>query len=174
MTAQQFITASDLFPWALAANPHITLDKIDSSTVDYANAQVETALFLLSLYDTIGSDHAKYSILQNAAKCYGMEKLNYDGKIRWSTGDVATTVEGPIKIEYQRWQPMFFFAQGDPGRFNSLLPHETWRMTGYRFVDAFVRYYWDAEGATETIQIKYDNYARGRGATEINEYYRYT
>jgi len=174
---QEFADRNRLFEMARGANPRITIDKIDDATLRYANNQVVSRLRISGIYSpaSIQETVQDFDMLQFAADCYGMEKLNYDGKVRWTTGDLLAVDEGPFKVKYQSWQPMFFFAQGDSGRFSNLLPHETWRMTGWNMVDAFTQsYFYNTEGWTGSVTILRDQYGRGKGATNINEHWRMT
>jgi hypothetical protein len=139
--------------------------------IDNANDRVDSQLSINSFFSTPDAGSTYYKNLQRAAESFGLEELNMMGKIRWSTGDVSSMKEGDFSIEYQKWQPMFFFAQGDSARFNNLLPHETWRMMGMRYIDAFIKSVSHHTGK-RTVAIFHDDYHRGHGRTDCNETWR--
>ena len=78
----------------------------------------------------------RFNLLWCAAVCMALEILCYLGKLKWTTGDVALERLNKVTYAYQRWQPMFFFAQGAAEPFYQLLPHDTYRMMGYAYVRA--------------------------------------
>jgi len=57
-----------------------------------------------------------------------LELISQRGQYHWNTGDVAEQQVGDVTTKYQRWSPMFFFAQGNAPGFYELLPHDSYRM----------------------------------------------
>ena len=72
---------------------------------------------------------------------------------------------GDIIHDYQRANPLFFFAQGTSESFMALLPYETFRMYGYAYCDAYVkRAFVERTGyATPQAVITFDKTSRGYG-----------
>lgn len=71
---------------------------------------------------------------------FSFEGLARHGLVEQSSGDVQTAKIGDMQTTFQRWQPMFFFAQGMAEGFYELLPHETYRMRGNRYIRAWRRW----------------------------------
>ena len=168
--SDQYVTKDEILALARSANPYLTSSDISDALFNFVNGRIEMELALRHVYDGVSSSHSCYKHVKNAALCYAMEFLNYVGKIRWGTGDMARLREGNFDIEFQRWQPMFFFAQGDSQKFNNLLPHETWRMMANKFMDAFAQCYFYKENRIQ-LAIWRDRTLRGRGALDAREYY---
>jgi hypothetical protein len=70
----------------------------------------------------------------SAGMCFYLEYLSMRGQIQQSSGDVKTHKVGDVMTDFQRWQPLFFFAKGMAEAFYELLPHETYRMKGFQFM----------------------------------------
>lgn len=169
MALQAFTDRTTVLSWARDGNPNLSAGDVTQNYPDFGNRKVHIELKLSKITGTIPTSHDSYDLLEMAATCYALEKLNSDGLLRWSTGDVAAEHDGFFRVEYQRWQPMFFFAQGDSRRFNNLLPHETWRMVGNKFVEAFVSDYNQGEGYLAP-SLFHDDYKRGYKALDFHEH----
>jgi hypothetical protein len=170
-TVQSFTDKATLLEHAKDANRFLTAADVTDATVQHANMKVSMALRTNGIQGTISTTEADYELLQMAAICFGLEKMCMDGKIRWSTGDIQSVTEVKFKTEYQKWQPMFFFAQGDSARLNNLLPHETWRMSAYKFVDSFIDSY-HKERYHDELAIFHDDFRRGYKAESTQEHWR--
>lgn len=53
-------------------------------------------------------------------------------------GIVKSEKIGEVEKQYENGMPMFFFAAGASDPFLQLLPHETWRMRGYKYVTQYI------------------------------------
>lgn len=81
----------------------------------------------------------RFNLLWAAVTTMALEILCNMGEVTWSTGDVAMQKLNKATYQFQRWQPMFFFAAGSSDPFKGLLPHDTYRMMAYSYVDAYCR-----------------------------------
>lgn len=174
MVLTAFTDRSTVLELARLGNPDLTLDDVPQSWIDMGNEKVSMMVTITGLdpVDDVKANHDCYSMLVQAANCFCLELLNYNGKMRWSTGDLSQVKQGNFELKYQAWQPMFFFATGEANKFKNLLPHETWRMMASMFVDAFVRCY-SKRQATNTYKPKifHDDYSRGYGRENASEHY---
>lgn len=89
----------------------------------------------------------RVNLLWAASLCYALEILCMQGIIEWSTGDVALRRLGKATHQYQRWQPMFFFAQGVSDPFMDLLPHRTYLMMSREYLKRYAnKNFYDKNG----------------------------
>lgn len=160
-----FATKADIWAFAVITNPSLTLDDVSDALVAQANAYVRGQVYQRKIYTSI-TDTEQF--LFHATVAAGCEELCRTGKITWTTGDLASVDEGMFKVQYQKWQPMFFFAKGAVGAFYKLLPHETWRMLAGSFIDSFADYYTNTKTTRYLGTMFHDRYKRGYGAE--NEY----
>lgn len=76
--------------------------------------------------------------LKFATMCFILALLCKARVITQSSGDVMRDLFGDVRHEYQKSNPLFFFAQGSSKPFKALLPYETFRMYAYEFVNGYV------------------------------------
>jgi hypothetical protein len=86
-----------------------------------------------------------------AGLCLFLEFLSMRGQVHWNTGDVAEQRVGEVTTKYQRWSPMFFFAQGHSPNFYALLPHDSYRMMSYELVRKWAKSNFKAENPNEVM-----------------------
>lgn len=105
----------------------------------------------------------RFNLLWSAAVCLAMELLCNIGDVKWATGDIALERLNKVTYAYQRWQPMFFFAQGAAEPFYQLLPHDTYRMMAYAYVRAYCRddFFKNYDSPTPIPRIAMDDSSRG-------------
>jgi hypothetical protein len=95
-------------------------------------------------------DDSKF-YLWGAGMALYLEMIAQRGQIHWNTGDVSEQQVGDVTTKYQRWSPMFFFAQGHAPNFYALLPHDSYRMMAYELVRKWFRHYFKKERPTEVM-----------------------
>jgi len=107
----------------------------------------------------------RFNLLWSATVCIALEILCNLGKLTWSTGDVALQKLNRVTYGFQRWQPMFFFAQGSAEPFYQLLPHDTYRMMAYAYVKAYCRddFFVQYGSPTPIPKVVRDDTSRGFG-----------
>jgi hypothetical protein len=166
-----YTTKAKLLSLARVGTPGLSGDVVTDDVVEQACDRVDSQLAVSSFFSSIDAGAVSYKFLQRAAENFGLEWLCMNGKVRWTTGDVQTIMEGNFKVDFQKWMPMFFFAQGDSARFNNLLPHETFRMMATKYVDAFIKAHAQANGR-RTVAIFHDDYRRGYKREDTWEHWR--
>jgi len=102
-----------------------------------------------------------YSILKAAEICFYMEHSAMARETENAFGAIKEETMGRYTKKYENGMPMFFFAQGSSTPFLELLPHETWRMRGYKYVTAYVDLYARLYCTAVYGAVTQDNTARG-------------
>lgn len=95
-------------------------------------------------------DDTKFYIWGAGMAMY-LEFLSMRGQVHWNTGDISEQQVGDITTKYQRWSPMFFFAQGDAAKFYALLPHDSYRMMAYELVRLWFNHKFKKDRPTEVM-----------------------
>lgn len=159
-----FITKSDIVAWV-----QIQLEDFDKSDlpdiiVDMAHAKVLAELVKRRV-KTLPKEDDENHFLKFGTMSFALELLCKSRKITQSSGDVLRDRFGDVIHDYQRSNPLFFFAQGTSESFMALLPYETFRMYGYAYCDAYVkRAFVERTGyATPQAIITFDKTSRGYG-----------
>jgi len=134
-----YITKADIVSWI---NIQITaIGEVDIPTIilEMAEAKVNATLVGRSV-KTMPTANDAQNFLKFAAFCFCLAILCKSRLVTQSTGDVLRDRFGDVVHDYQRANPLFFFAQGTSQSFMALLPYETFRMYAYAFCDAYMKY----------------------------------
>lgn len=137
MTVEKYATAADIVYFVRMFNPDFDEDKVGDRLLKITNAKIDGWIVEHGVNPRVKTD--KLNLLWAASICFALEMLCYTGDLAWSTGDVALQKLNKVTYGFQRWQPMFFFATGASDPFKGLLPHETYRMMAYAYVESFCR-----------------------------------
>jgi hypothetical protein len=139
------------------------LEMLDYADLDITSAHVPAVLTklittricgfieekLIVAFDSLAElDDSKFYIW-GAGMCLYLEFLSMRGQVHWNSGDVHSQQVGDVKTEYQRWAPMFFFAQGNAPGFYELLPHDSYRMMAFELIRKWQRHLFKKEKPTE-------------------------
>jgi hypothetical protein len=148
------------------------LADIDDRLHFLANADVN--VYLYNAYITPPVTDIGH-LLEAAELCFYMEQAGMVKQIENAFGVLREETIGNFTKRYENGMPMFFFAQGASLPFLNLLPHETWRMRGYKYVDSYLKAYWNANKGTRSQWgcVAQDTTARGYGAKETISDYDY-
>jgi len=84
-------------------------------------------------------------LLWAGSMCFWMEYLAERGQIQTFNGDVLESKIGDVTTRMQRWSPNNFFSVGGMKDLQSIMPHDTYRIQGYEFVENWKRWYFDLE-----------------------------
>ena len=156
---------SDVIAWIQTAGHYEELDESDipDQWLKVASAKIHTWLIEHKVNPTSTKITDKLNLLWAAAITFTLELLCYNEVINWSTGDIALHRLNKVTHQYQRWQPMFFFATGSSKGFVGLLPHETYRMMAYAFCEAYSqkKFFDKYERAVPIPKIVIDRTSRG-------------
>lgn len=136
-TFEKYTTKEDIVYFVRLFNSEFDEDKVNDRLLRMANSKVDAWIVEHGVSPRNISD--QLSLLWSATICIVLEILCNTGEMAWSTGDVAIQKLNKVTYGFQRWQPMFFFATGASDPFKGLLPHETYRMMAYAYVEAYCR-----------------------------------
>ncbi|PNX48636.1 MAG: hypothetical protein BV459_01960 [Thermoplasmata archaeon M11B2D] len=132
-------TAEEVMEYLEYATFELTVDKIAYSIISKMTTSeifrwLESEEIDIDSLDEINDP--KYYIW-SAGLCLYMEYLSMRGQIQQTSGDIKTHKVGDVMTDFQRWQPLFFFAKGMAEDFYNLLPHETYRMKALQFLQGW-------------------------------------
>lgn len=136
---------------------------INDTWADIALADVNTELLMEGIGANAGD---KNNLLKLAQICFYCDIAKNARQIEYVTGDVRGESMGrSYKKEYSNSMPMFFFAQGSSRPFFQLLPTETFRMRGYKYLQAYIRaYFYEKYGRRFVAPVvSQDVTSRGNG-----------
>lgn len=164
-----FISKSDIVAWVQLQLEDFIADDLPQIILDMATSKVLGELVKRRV-KTLPTEDDSNSFLKFATMSFALELLCKSRKITQSSGDILKDRFGDVRHDYQRSNPLFFFAQGTSESFMALLPYETFRMYGYAYCDSYVkRAYYDRTGYTQPQgSISFDKTSRGFG-WEIDE-----
>jgi len=137
MSVEKYATKDDIIFFVQMFNEDFEPEKVDDRLLKISNARVDAWIIEHGMRPQNITD--RFNLLWSAVVCFALEFLCYTGDLQWSTGDVALQRLNRVTYQFQRWQPMFFFATGSSDPFKGLLPHETYRMMAYAYVEAYCR-----------------------------------
>lgn len=136
-----YATNQEIYDMVKYLRPDFTVDDISDSIHSMAHADIIADFQKLN----IPSDAADYSgLLKQAEICFYVEVATMLREVEGGLGVVAEETMGSYTKKYASQMPMFFFAQGSNEPFLNLLPNETFRMRGFKYVQAFKRAYWNS------------------------------
>lgn len=136
--SSKYITKSELLQWIQEQVPDVT--NIPNRIMTKGHAMVDRTLVNMRVYD-IPTKNDKLGFLKEAASCFILALACKARVITQTSGELLTDAFGEVRYQFQRTQPMFFFAQGTAESFQRLLPHETLRMMAVEFCRAYKQYY---------------------------------
>ncbi len=160
-----FIEKSDVVAWVqIQLGDDFGKNDLPQIIVDMATTKVLAELVKRRV-KTLPTENDDNNFLKFATMSFVLELLCKSRKITQSSGDVLRDRFGDVIHDYQRSNPLFFFAQGTSESFMALLPYETFRMYGYAYCDSYMkRAFYDRTGNTIPHgRIAYDKTSRGFG-----------
>lgn len=160
----QFIEKADIVAWVQLQLEDFDNADLPEIIVEMATAKVLAELSKRRVHD-LPTEDDDFHFLKFATMSFSLELLCKSRKITQTSGDILRDGFGDITVDFQRANPLFFFAQGTSESFMALLPYETFRMYGYAFIDAWVkRDYYERTGNYIAVgTITFDKTSRGYG-----------
>jgi len=159
-----FIEKSDIVAWVQIQLEDFEEANLPDIFLDLATSKVLGELVKRRV-KTLPIENDENSFLRFATMCFCLDLLCKSRMITQTSGDMMRDRFGDVIHDYQRANPLFFFAQGTSESFMALLPYETFRMYGYAYVDAYVkRAFVERTGySAAEIVITFDKTSRGYG-----------
>ena len=134
-----FIEKADIVAWVqIQLGEDFSNDDLPQIIVDMATAKVLAELVKRRV-KTLPTVDDEFHFLKFGTMSFVLELLCKSRKITQSSGDVLRDRFGDVIHDYQRSNPLFFFAQGTSESFMALLPYETFRMYGYAYCDSYMK-----------------------------------
>jgi len=160
-----FIEKADIVAWVQIQLRDFEEADLPQIIVDMATAKVLAELVKRRV-KTLPKVDDENHFLKFGTMCFALELLCKSRKITQSSGDVLRDRFGDVIHDYQRSNPLFFFAQGTSESFMALLPYETFRMYAYAYCDSYMkRAFYERTGNTIPHgRITFDKTSHGFGA----------
>ena len=137
----KYIDKNEIIGWIQIQNPDAEETDIPDDIMNKAHAKVDAELVLKRCKDIPTDDSTDtLGFLKMATQCFVLAMLAKAGLITQTSGELLTNKFGDVMYQFQRTNPMFFFATGASEPFMDLLPYETLRMYAISFVKAYVMY----------------------------------
>lgn len=168
MVVVKYTTKSEILQWVNLQKPGALEASIPDMIVDEAHAKVDAEIVnkkCFDIADGLPSEVDDNNFLKFAAFAWCLALLCKAGTIGQTSGEILTTRFGEVMYQFQRTNPMFFFATGASEPFMDLLPYETLRMYGMSFIKAYCQFRFYKKYQRRTPQGKFacDKSSRGYG-----------
>lgn len=139
MAAARVVTKAELLGYLSYARLDIDEDKIADEVISFSRSQCNSWLVRRKIsFAAIEELDDTLDLIWPASFSFGLELLSQRGQYQQSSGDVAKSRIGEMETQFQRWQPMFFFAKGMALGFYDLLPHMTYQMMAMQYIRSWV------------------------------------
>lgn len=135
----KYIDKDEVLPWLQIQNPSLTEADIPDEIMNKGHRKTDAEL-INKKCKTIPTENDDLDFLKMATQCFILALLSKAGLITQTSGELLTNKFGDVTYQFQRTNPMFFFATGASEPFMDLLPYETLRMYGLSFIKAYVKY----------------------------------
>lgn len=168
MVVEKYTTKAEVLQWVNLQKPTALEASIPDIIMDEAHAKVDAELVnkkCFDIADGLPSEVDDNNFLKFAAFAWSLALLCKAGTIGQTSGEILTNRFGEVMYQFQRTNPMFFFATGASEPFMDLLPYETLRMYGMSFIKAYCQFRFYTKYQRRTPQLKFacDQSSRGYG-----------
>lgn len=138
----KYIDKDEVIGWLQIQNDKLTEDDIPDDIMNKAHAKVDAEIVNKGCFDSTGlpTEADTMDFLKYATQMYVLALCAKAGLITQTSGEVLSNRFGDVMYQFQRTNPMFFFATGASEPFMDLLPYETLRMYAYAFIKAYCKY----------------------------------
>ncbi len=130
--------------------------------MDKAHIKVDAVLMRMGYVVTpIRND--THDFLKMGCASFALAMLCKAKIIAQTSGELLREEFRDIQIDYQRTNPLFFFATGTSKSFMDLLPYETLRMYGYAYLRGYVKWrFYQTTGKKYPVgKLAFDKTSRG-------------
>ncbi len=135
-----YATATEILGVIKFLRPEYTEADISDDLHTLAESDVNGRLARENILSFPATDIA--GLLKSAEICFYMELAGMVRETENAFGVVGMEKIGNYTKKYENGMPMFFFASGTSKPFLELLPHETWRMRGFKYLHNYVDAYY--------------------------------
>lgn len=167
MAITKYLTKNEIIGWVNLQNEKYTVDDIPDDILDKAHVKTDATIVNKNCWDKddglpTKADDALF--LKMATQCFCLALLCKAGVITQTSGEVLSNRFGDVMYQFQRTNPLFFFATGASEPFMDLLPYETLRMYAYSFIKAYCKYRFYVKTGYKTARSKLVVDQSSRGA----------
>ncbi len=134
--SEKYITKVEILEWINVQLESDTVDDIPNRIMYKGNRKVDAELMNLGR-KTIPTKVDVNGFLKEAASCFILAIACNARIITQTSGEILSEKFADIETQYQRVNPLFFFATGSTKSFMDLLPAETLRMMAFSFLRAY-------------------------------------
>lgn len=166
MAITKYLTKNEIIGWVNLQNEKITVGDIPDDILDKAHVKTDATIVNKNCWDKddglpTRADDALF--LKMATQCFCLALLCKAGVITQTSGELLSSRFGDVMYQFQRTNPLFFFATGASEPFMDLLPYETLRMYAYSFIKAYCkfRFYEKTGYKTARSKLVVDQSSRG-------------
>ncbi len=138
----KYITKGEVIGWVQLQDSSKTVDDIPDDIMNKAHAKVDAEIVNKGCYgsDGLPTESDSMDFLKYATQMFVLALLAKAGMITQTSGELLSNRFGDVMYQFQRTNPLFFFATGASEPFMELLPYETLRMYAYSFIKAYCKY----------------------------------
>lgn len=159
----KYIEKTEVLDWIQIQLPDAEVDDIPDGIMDEAHTKVDAELVNKKVI-TIPTENDDLDFLKEATRCFVLALLCQAEMLTQTSGELATNRFGDVMYQFQRTNPLFFFATGASEPFMDLLPYETLRMYALSFIGAYVKYAFYVKYGKRNPTPKMSRDASSRGA----------
>jgi hypothetical protein len=167
----KYVDKASILEWVNVQRPFLGEDDIPNIIMDKAHVKVDTVLMRMCI-GNFPTENDSHNFLKMAAASFALAILCKAKIIAQTSGELLREQFRDIQIDYQRTNPLFFFATGTSKSFMDLLPYETLRMYGYAYLRAYCKYAFYLRTGQKQAKGKvvFDKTSRGAYWNEPTDY----
>jgi len=171
MVITKYVNKATILEWVNVQRPFIGETDIPDIIMDKAHTKVDAILMRLGVVDT-PTRNDSHDFLKMSCASFALTMLCKAKIIAQTTGELLREQFRDIQIDYQRTNPLFFFATGTSKSFMDLLPYETFRMYGYAYLRAYTKWlFYQKYGKKYPVgKLAFDRSSRGAYWNESSIY----
>lgn len=162
MALDKYVDKATLMEWINVQRPFLTVAGIPNIIMDKAHIKVDTVLMRMGNVIT-PTKNDSHDFLKMGCASFALAMLCKAKIIAQTSGELLREEFRDIQIDYQRTNPLFFFATGTSKSFMDLLPYETLRMYGYAYLRAYIKWrFYQTTGKKYPVgKVAFDKSSRG-------------
>jgi len=171
MVITKYVNKATLMEWVNVQRPFLTEADIPNIIMDKAHRKVDTVLMRMGNV-IIPTRNDIHDFLKMGCASFALAMLCKAKIIAQTSGELLREEFRDIQIDYQRTNPLFFFATGTSKSFMDLLPYETLRMYGYAYLRAYIKWrFYQKTGKKYPLgKVAFDKSSRGAYWNESSDY----
>lgn len=166
MAITKYVTKGEIIGWIRLQREKLKETDIPDDILDKAHVKTDATIVGKNCWDKdvgLPTKTDENFFLKMATQCFCLALLCKAGVITQTSGEIQSNKFGDVIYQFQRTNPLFFFATGASEPFMDLLPYETLRMYAYSFIKAYCkfRFYTKTGHRTAQPRIVVDHSSRG-------------